>query len=413
MKKKKIIICILMFFLLAQGCGNKGQMKSCMVVRINSDSNLSESKTDYFYYANGNYMYRYFMESGETERKPFLSKNERMRNFTVCGETIYYVSEQNQKLQVKRLEWPRGETGTVFSWEGIRLLYHAGEADRIRGVQIQAYGENLLMDVTGDLGRQVYVAPLDGGNPCDFVDATGLFPGRSESGKPEKIIYGGVVMERQYDWETGRYEITEVLAEESGRSIFITDKKYVKVGGKEVSFWLDDEEGGFWYCVEGEPARQRISCLEGNEYKYSYLLEEKITVEGGKVIGLIHVVKDWRSHWNATYQSELRYDVLFGLEPETGASAVLYRTEDRQTRILGYRDGIIYLFADYKIYGQFLDSGEKRLLYTLPEHPYYQFDWQGDYLLVRRSDTSEFEMVAVLWTGDSMKNRNLQKRRDK
>lgn len=89
--------------------------------------------------------------------------------------------------------------------------------------------------------------------------------------------------------------------------------------------------------------------------------------------------------------------MLFRLNPETGESSILYKPGNNRTRIVGYQDGIIYLMESYKIYSQPIEDGGKRiLLYELPEHTDYRFDWQGDHLLIFYNCFEHHELVTDL-----------------
>ena len=52
----------------------------------------------------------------------------------------------------------------------------------------------------------------------------------------------------------------------------------------------------------------------------------------GEIIGLLHVPKNPMN----LSQKELKYDVLFRLDPETGESSILYCARNKCTRIIEY-----------------------------------------------------------------------------
>ena len=88
-------------------------------------------------------------------------------------------------------------------------------------------------------------------------------------------------------------------------------------------------------------------------------------------------------------QSDIRRDVLFSLNVDTGESQILYDTKNNQTRIVGYEDGILYLFQnDYKVYSQPLSDGEATELLSIPKSNDVTFDWYGDYMFVIYRDTN-------------------------
>lgn len=95
--------------------------------------------------------------------------------------------------------------------------------------------------------------------------------------------------------------------------------------------------------------------------------------------------------------------MLFSLNIDTGESRILYDTQNNLTRIIGYDNGIIYLFKDdYKIYSQPLAGGETTQIMSIPRSDDVVFDWCGDYLIVRYRDTCtstgirpEYEVKAI------------------
>lgn len=60
----------------------------------------------------------------------------------------------------------------------------------------------------------------------------------------------------------------------------------------------------------------------------------------------------------------------------------MYSARNNRTRIIGYRNGVIYLMKNYKIYAKTAERKGKEMLLQLPQNRNYIFDWQGDYLIV-------------------------------
>lgn len=107
-------------------------------------------------------------------------------------------------------------------------------------------------------------------------------------------------------------------------------------------------------------------------------------MEKGEIIGLLHVPIILRRDSLNPSQKELKYDVLFRLDLETGENSILYRAQNNRTRIMVYQDGVIYLMNHYRKYIKTVESGETKLFLKLPRDTSYKFDWQGDYLIVMR-----------------------------
>ena len=98
----------------------------------------------------------------------------------------------------------------------------------------------------------------------------------------------------------------------------------------------------------------------------------------------MHAVKNIRCNPSGIRQEQLRYDVLFKLDPETGESSILYKARNNRTRVIGYQDGVIYLLKNFRIYTQDVENGKRELFLKLPRDNSYTFDWQGDHLIVIR-----------------------------
>lgn len=145
---------------------------------------------------------------------------------------------------------------------------------------------------------------------------------------------------------------------------------------------MSRERGACSYWVEGDSEEHKIDCLNTSEFDYSVIQQKKLTIENGEIIGLVHVIKNFRcDSWDPS-QDELKYEVLFRLNLKTGENSILYRTENNRTRIIGYKDGVIYLMNNYKIYTRTVGSKGIEEFLELPRDTGYMFDWQGDYLIV-------------------------------
>ena len=130
-----------------------------------------------------------------------------------------------------------------------------------------------------------------------------------------------------------------------------------------------------------------------------------MTWEDGKIIGLLTVSKDSNNSIRLK-QYEVRNDLLFEIKLETDTSRIIYSTENNKTRIIGYRDGIVYLLKDDVIYQEELDGGEQLELLDLREsglslyaedgkHLDITFDWQGDNLIIRHRNGSAIMSISV------------------
>lgn len=349
-------------------------------IRFNAESNPYDDGMDYFYYSDG-MICRYSFETGETITY-YIEALEGAYidgNFVPIDDWVYYILSGT----VRRLNCRTGEDEEIFSVEDIIRMCSKKEPSGYNGITLKKYKETLILilEVDVDDYEYIYICDVDGNMKTDCVDVNTLFSAENQTGKEEEIVYQGICIRRYYDADMEYYKMVDVREEESGQTIF-SNRKSIKADGKVVSLWHEGSDGGFFYYVEGDSKEHEIGCLMEPVYAYSGIQSTKLTVEDGEIIGLLHVVRDMYCHPYYPSQEDLKYDILFRLNPQTGESNILYQTKDRYTRIIGYQDGNIYLMKNQKVYSQRMGSKRKRQLFKLPNSHYYVFDWQGDYLTV-------------------------------
>ena len=354
------------------------------IIRLNSESNMREDGEDYLLqYMSTKKILRYSFDTEEaTDYHIEVPEGIYIeRGGTIVGNCIYYVLSDDT---VRRFDCGKQADEEVLSREDILRLYDEEKVTEYFSIMIESYGECLLLSLGDSRKEYNFVCPVDGDLKKDCIEVNDLFPEENKTGREEEIVYQGICFQRYYDIEKERYILLEARAEESGRTIFTTKDGVctIKVDEKLVSLNHIWSVEGYSYYVEGDPKEHRINCLNNSTYEYSVIQEDKLTVENGEIIGLLHVVKNIRCDPYEPSQKQLKYDVLFSLNPKTGESGILYSTKNNLTRIIGYRDKTVYLMKDYKIYSQTIGSKENTLLLELPQDYGYMFDWQGDYLIV-------------------------------
>lgn len=224
----------------------------------------------------------------------FLLEDECMEDFTIGNDTIYYVVQYvvGRKWEIKRFEYTSGMTDTLLSWKDVISLYDGDEDEEISSVRVESYGDDLLIQIMDRFSRQVYICRIDDNVNLEFIDVNDLFPEENKSEKTEEIVYNGIIIERQYDMEREKYTIIRVRDEESGRNIFSNYfEACLEVDGEDVIIWKEDSE--FWYRKGNDSEEHKISCLSENEYKGSVIFENKLTVENGEIVGLVHAVREF------------------------------------------------------------------------------------------------------------------------
>ena len=157
------------------------------------------------------------------------------------------------------------------------------------------------------------------------------------------------------------------------------------------SIWVDETLVRFSKDADTEQAQYSldetglwniVSIFKDDRYENSEIYDDYLTVENGKIIGLLSVSKHW-AIYDELEQNMLDKDVLFELDIETGKSRKLYDTRNNLTKIIGYQNGIVYLVKNEKVYAHILETKEETELFELPKGLNYIIDWQADYLIVR------------------------------
>lgn len=340
-----------------------------VITRLNAESNLRGNGEEYVFWK-GNKVILYTLETGETREYEF-EKPERkgIERGIITGSQIYYVLTDHT---VRRYDWEKQTDEEIFSEEEILDMCGWEEWPEASYIFLDLPDDCLSLQICrGGVIRDtdmwseahIFICPVEGNMKTDCVEANTLFPEEDRTGRDQVIRYRGIRIRRFYDVRSQKYRISE-LREAKQRIIFRT--------------W-----GQFTYRVAGKLEEHEIKCLSQSAYQVARLQENNITEEeNGEFVGLLQVPRNMRCDPIDPPQDELNYDVLFRLNPQTGESSILYSPWNKSTRIIGYQDGVAYLLRDFKIYSRVIESEEEKPIAELPEDTYYEFDWQGDYLIV-------------------------------
>ncbi len=354
------------------------------ILRLSPESNIRGAEDDYFfrYGEHGKDLFYSFKTEETTEYLLEKPEGKYIESETVVGEWIYYTLSDGT---VRRFDCGEMADDEVLSREDILRMYGREDLTDYARVSITRSEKCLLLLLHEYMKEYIYVCPVDGNLKTDCVEVNGLFPEEDRTGMEQEILYQGLRIKRHYDAEKEKYEIIGLLEMESGRALYTFGQRCtIKAGEKLVSLNCERDVRNCSYWVEGDPEEHGIGCLNKTEYRYSEIQQDKLTTENGEIIGLVHVVKNFRCDPSGSLQKQLRYDVLFRLNPETGESSILYKARNNRTRVIGYQDGVIYLLKNFRIYTQDVENGKRELFLKLPRDNSYTFDWQGDHLIVIR-----------------------------
>ena len=331
---------------------------------------FTENKEYYYTDKYGGDLYRYSIEDNKNEH--IMSCPENTRRPLIQGEYFYYPDDS----EVYRYDLQTKETQKIF------------EETYMTDISLDIYGKYLYiqdyqterayrMDIEDD--RNVQAEELGNFLPQAIV----------KSIEPVQVELDGVVIQGYCNYEDDWYRITSIRTADMNRRIISGDTE-IKVDDKYVKFIRNKRYPNtpYNYRVDGG-LRKSINCFDKADYKNSDLYEQYMYQDGEEtIIGLMNVSGYPLASIDLSQQA-IKRDVLFSLNIDTGESQILYNTKNNQTRIVGYEDGILYLFKkNYKVYKQPLSGGEVTEILSIPKSNDVVFDWCEDYLIVRYRDTN-------------------------
>lgn len=185
------------------------------------------------------------------------------------------------------------------------------------------------------------------------------------------------------------------------------DKHWYYKDGESIEF-RDDY---FQYRRAGEDERHDI-CPEyfGNILWFKLgirevnFLPKRIVKEGEKLYLSVEIGRTKVPEMSPKY---LERELLVEIDLETDTSRMLYDTRNNRTRIVGYREGNVYLLKDHIVYKNVLKTGEQREMYDLGqesmlwyeedgEHKDVHFEWYGDYMVVWSYNNGDGENLVTI-----------------
>lgn len=401
---------ILYFFMLSclflDGCiagdnGKEGHY-SYNVYNINGvDWDLSE---DYVYYRKDyceDNMIWYGIERfsiADQDTKECMRSDEAIQAYDVSDKYIFFSTRDTINDSYKMWKYDK----IAGSYD---MILETG-SQRIE--MIATYGDWILY---GDIwGINLYVCPIEGNIETDSISLRSLL---EEENKQKLQIQEGFYQVREIhyqgwkvsfykmDREEAEYRILGIVEEDSKEVIWSAGFLY---DNSDLAFWGKGEwiiftkyaRKSFYYQRAGETEQHRIECLDDPKYENTGIDPYCLTMEGNCVFGLMSVHRTPRGLF-AYDQADIENDMLFELNLETNASKIIYETDSAQTRIIGYKNGLVYLLEDDVIYMGWIDRPEREKIYDLQEegwelydaegqHVNMDFHWRGDNLIIRSGD---------------------------
>lgn len=255
-------------------------------------------------------------------------------------------------------------------------------------------------------GNDFYICPAKGNPQTDSINLRSLIEAENIQ---EQDVQKGVYQVQEVFYQGLRVVFFREDAGDDYRVLGILDAESKEIIWTNVSnplnylgsvFWGEGEwiiftrssEGNF-YQREGEADRHRFECLDDPKYKAIGIAPSLLTMEGECLVGLMSTHNPIFGYFRYNQEDEDN-DILFEINLETNTSRIIYETDKAQTRIIGYKNGVVYLLEDDVIYRGWIDRPEREEIYDLleqgwklytaeGEHICVGFRWQGDNLILQ------------------------------
>lgn len=312
--------------------------------------NILDKESTYYFYGSSKTIYGYSL--ADNEKVVILEEEQRIWDFCSYGDWIFYSlrvdAESEAGQEIWEYNWISGEKS---------LLLEDAECTYITAYNNYLIYDNFAVD---------YICEIGGDMRDESKELLLLYDEEDKSGEEQFTVFQGMLVGRRYDSSSGSYSITCVMGE-TGEDI-LKDLNGPRVLVNDSLFFTDTLQ---WKDSLDE-------LIKSTRAFANYFGKADVTVEDGKIIGLTSALYNYLGD-----QSSVAFDCLFEGDPETGQVRILYCQKENMPRIIGYKDGMVYLMENYKLYREPIDGGERVELFNLPEENSMHFKWYGDYLMVR------------------------------
>ena len=393
------------FLLLAGSCGidtipagknTSNFNKTYYMENLNDDT--TDSATDFYYFTQKDgYMNvgvtDYNLQDNTLTQLVQIDEdyyaNQYIAGFAVAGKVLFYtVRDDNGEDTLYRKD---------ISTETVKSLYTSTSYIFINIVKNK-------MIYTDDTGT--YLNTIDMQDTSDSICLEELCTGKSEQEQTVSDQKLQITMKYRYSKENKKIKITEIRDENnnlllgySGASASVWTQKESKVtvqkklGSNVWSYWINDGK------------ENALECLNKEKAISSGIFAERLIKDNDKVVGMVTVSSAVGGIIlpDDFTQQFVTKDVLFQIDMATGKSSKIYDTHNEKQRIIGYQNGIIYLFQKGKIYTKDISGGSaKNKMQEVAELPKtkdsLQFTWVGKKLVV--FDTDICSVLFIYEAGD-------------
>ena len=359
---------------------NKKQDYSYIAYNLNNEGYDSD---DFFFTSGSNYTIKKF--SIPDQEITEYGVDELINEYAVSDEYLFFSTNGETKDAPQRI------------WKYDRLLETYEVFLEVPKCVFMEVCEGFLL--WGD-GYEICAVPVDGNPEKDCVSILELFgeDGLDSEGSGEVSFLGWKIRrypngENYWSWDITDQQTGNII--EGGifdhRQLLYVDD--VKV---EFSRNVSSTESYFNYRRDGEDDWHEIHCLDGRKYNLSYLDTSCMVLENNMIFALLTVASGSQVGRGLS-QYNTQSDVLFVINLDTDTSSIVFDTQNNETRIIGYREGILFLLENDIIYRKELRTGRKEKLYDFGEegwvlykendehekiHKSVYFEWQGNNLIM-------------------------------
>lgn len=374
----KIEVMFICFVLMTLMCGckyfenNNTQDCSYLVQGIRRDT--EEVSADYFFSTKTIYQF----SISEQEIVGTYGEDEWIANYAVCDKYIFYLTDTG-KVDTSEKIWKYDRlTGTSELFLETQYCYCMTVYDGYL-----FYGS-----------EDIYICPIDGDPEKDNVSLMKQFS--EDAPINQEILYKGWRVKRDIRKDSSRRPCIMYVMD--GNEVIIENEFHrgsIWAEGQWILFSKDADTSRFYYQKEDESEKYQVECLSDNAFRYSEIWDKNIVYEDGKIIGLLTISNNARTGFDLI-QKDVENDLLFEIDLETNTSKILYSTENNQTRIVGYQDGMVYLFENGAVYKEQLTGNDREMLLDLKAKGWNIFDsaeiyfnWWGNHLVIWTSEWTQ------------------------
>ena len=152
--------------------------------------------------------------------------------------------------------------------------------------------------------------------------------------------------------------------------------------------------GSMHTSIGSDSEKNEVTCLDAiwpyNIGPFAAVPSRSMIQDGDEIICLLRSGWDYIDEYTNKWDITMYGDVLFKWNMKTGESSILYvssNEDDAYTRVIGYKDGNIYLLHNRCVSVRSVDGENQKRLFRIPNRKEIRsFDWQGDYLIVTGAD---------------------------